>query len=703
MLFFVVNLSLSDTFRARMNFLFPAFLTALATLSVPVIIHLFRFRRFKRVYFSDIRFLKELKEETDSRNKLRHLLVLLCRLFALAFLVLAFAQPFLTRKKISSANTSLPVSIFVDNSFSMGAVGEQGTLLDEARQKAAEIALAYPASTSFHLLTQDFEGKHQRLVNREELLEMLDEIKPSGNSKSFSEILQRQKDILHSNGNGPASVYYLSDFQSAAFGKLPNAKKGLLNAFLLPLKGNPSPNLTIDSIWFAEPLQLPGTQTTIFAQVINYGSAEANEIPVRLIIDGKQKAVTNLSLLPGEKKKVDLAYTQDKKGLKFGEISVEDNPVTFDNHFYFSYLLEDKIKVLDLHEGPENPFIHSLFGNDSSIAFVSQNEKNIDFASFRNFDFIVLNNFKSISNGLAGELNKFVREGHNLLIMPPAEGIQNGGYKPLLSTLGLPNIKEQPDTARSIVENLQLRNRLFKNVFEPEKMKGNLLNLPKVFKYYTWAGSSTAPEEELISLQNNTPLLSAFRLAGGTVYLSAVAADDSYGNFHRHAIFVPSLFNMALFSKNPGNLFLTMGREQQISIRNSNEKREDILHLTGIKNKSDFIPSIRKYGFESKVDFHGQVKEDGNYVLKNEAGDSLLPLSFNYDRKESSHEFLEVEKVKSTLDNAGFDSVEIIRGSGKNLTQTIKELNEGTSLWKLCIIIALIFITLEIILLRWLS
>jgi hypothetical protein len=686
-----------------MSFLFPVFLTALAGISLPIIIHLFRFRRFKRVYFSDIRFLKELKEETDSRNKLRHILVLLCRIFTIAFLVLAFAQPFLTDKKIISGNINQPVSIFVDNSFSMGTVGEQGTLLDEAKQKAAEIVSAYPQSTNFQLLTQDFEGKHQRLVNREEFMEMLEEVKQGGNSKSFPEILQRQKDILFNAGKNPASVYYLSDFQTSAFGKIEAEKENLLNVFVLPLKGNPSANLAIDSIWFAEPVQLPGAQTTIFAQVINYGTTEANEIPVRLIIDGKQKAVTNLSLLPGEKKKIDLAFTQDKKGLKFGELSLEDNPVTFDNHFYFSFVLEDKIKVLDLHQGQSNSFLFSLFGQDSSIAYVQQNEKNIDFASFRDFDFIILNNFNAISNGLAGELAKFVQEGHHLLVMPPSGKIEKPGYDLLANQLGLAKFNVAPDTTQTIVESIQYRHRLFKNVFEPEKLKGNLLNLPKVQQYYRWQGNASAAEEELITLQNRNPLLSAFVLPGGTVYYSAVAADDAFGNFHRHALFVPALFNMALFSKITGSLYYTLGKEQQISIENSSQKREDILHLKGLSKKVDFIPSIRKSGFETKINFHGQVKEDGNYLLLNQDADSLKPFSFNYNRRESSHEFTEGEKIKSSFIAAGFERVEVISGSEGSLNQTIKELNEGRSLWKLCLIIALIFITLEIILLRWLS
>ena len=66
-----------------MQLLYPAFLLALAALAIPIIIHLFHFRRFKKVYFTNVRFLKEVKEETSNRSRLRNLLVLLMRLLAL--------------------------------------------------------------------------------------------------------------------------------------------------------------------------------------------------------------------------------------------------------------------------------------------------------------------------------------------------------------------------------------------------------------------------------------------------------------------------------------------------------------------------------------------------------------------------------------------------------------------------------------------
>ena len=121
-----------------MQFLYPTFLFALSAIAIPIIIHLFYFRRFKKVYFTNVRFLKEVKEETSARQKLRNLLVLLLRCLAIAFLVFAFAQPFIPRD-VEVKQGQQAVSVFVDNSFSMSAMSQDVPLLENAKQKAKEI------------------------------------------------------------------------------------------------------------------------------------------------------------------------------------------------------------------------------------------------------------------------------------------------------------------------------------------------------------------------------------------------------------------------------------------------------------------------------------------------------------------------------------------------------------------------------------
>ena len=150
-----------------MSFLFPAFLAALAAIAIPIIIHLFYFRRFKRVYFTNVKFLKELKEERSSRNKLKHLLVLASRVAAIALLVLAFAQPYIPQSQSKTVQGPKAVSIYLDNSFSMNALSNDVSLFEKARAKATEIVDAYTTEDRFQVLTNDFEGRQQRLITKD--------------------------------------------------------------------------------------------------------------------------------------------------------------------------------------------------------------------------------------------------------------------------------------------------------------------------------------------------------------------------------------------------------------------------------------------------------------------------------------------------------------------------------------------------------
>ncbi|NTW24218.1 MAG: hypothetical protein HGA37_05935, partial [Lentimicrobium sp.] len=156
-----------------MQFINPSVLYALLAVLIPIAIHLFNFRKYKKVYFSNVSFLKELQQKTKKQSQLLHLLVLLMRILTIIFLVLAFAQPYIPSSKQSLPGQISYVSIFIDNSFSMEASGSKGKLLEDAKIKAAEIAAAFRADDLFQLLTNDFEGKHQRLVTREELKQII--------------------------------------------------------------------------------------------------------------------------------------------------------------------------------------------------------------------------------------------------------------------------------------------------------------------------------------------------------------------------------------------------------------------------------------------------------------------------------------------------------------------------------------------------
>ena len=176
-----------------MKFLFPGFLFALFTIAIPVIIHLFNFRKFKKIYFSNVTFLKEIQQQTSSSRNLKNLLLLLARVLIIIFLVLAFARPYIPDKnQENSGFQQQAVSIYIDNSYSMETLNKEGSLLDEAKRRAKEIASAYSINDKYQLLTNDFEGKHQRLLSYEEFTKAVDDVKISPLNRNQQQVMDRQ-------------------------------------------------------------------------------------------------------------------------------------------------------------------------------------------------------------------------------------------------------------------------------------------------------------------------------------------------------------------------------------------------------------------------------------------------------------------------------------------------------------------------------
>ena len=110
-----------------MQFKHPEILYFLFLLVIPILVHLFQLRRFKKEYFTNVKLLKELQIQTRKSSKIKKWLLLATRLLLLACLIIAFAQPFFDAKDTTNKGNEL--IILLDNSFSMQAKGAKGELL----------------------------------------------------------------------------------------------------------------------------------------------------------------------------------------------------------------------------------------------------------------------------------------------------------------------------------------------------------------------------------------------------------------------------------------------------------------------------------------------------------------------------------------------------------------------------------------------
>jgi hypothetical protein len=181
----------------------PQLLYFLFAIAIPILIHLFNFRKHKTIYFSSIRFLKEIKEENKKISNLKNILILLCRILAIAFLVLAFSKPYIPIKNQQKTEN---IFIYIDNSLSMDANFGEGNLIEIAKEKARKIIQSYPAESNFYLITNDFRVQHNSNYTAEVVLDYIDVIIPSAFNKSINQIIGKQQSII----NEDSHLYYIS-------------------------------------------------------------------------------------------------------------------------------------------------------------------------------------------------------------------------------------------------------------------------------------------------------------------------------------------------------------------------------------------------------------------------------------------------------------------------------------------------------------
>ena len=104
-----------------MQFKYPALLYALFLLLIPILIHLFQLRRFQKVAFTNVSFLKKVSMQTRKSSQIKKWLVLMLRLLGVAAIVIAFAEPF--KASVTALNSTKETTLYIDNSFSMQANG----------------------------------------------------------------------------------------------------------------------------------------------------------------------------------------------------------------------------------------------------------------------------------------------------------------------------------------------------------------------------------------------------------------------------------------------------------------------------------------------------------------------------------------------------------------------------------------------------
>ena len=670
-----------------MNFVFPFFLFALFALAIPIIIHLFYFRKYKKVYFSDIRFLKQVQEEKSTIDKLKKRLILATRLLALLFLILAFAQPFIgsNKNKLNQGNSA--VCVYVDNSYSMGLKKGGEQVLSIAKNKAKEIANAFNTGDKFSLLTNDLEGTHQRWMQKQDFLDAIDKIELSPNIKTIDEISKKEATLFQSLNAKNKLGFFISDFQKNMISK---SEDTTFIAHFLNIQSETEKNLFVDTCWFEQPLFTINTNNKLLVRIKNAGNTAAEKVRISVKINGVVKAIDDVSIAPENSITDSFNITATQAGWQKAEITFNDYPITFDDHFYFAYKVAQNEKVLSIDDAETPNNIASIFTNDVHFSFDKTNKGQLDYSSFKNYSLIILNQLTDISSGIASSLKEYIDNGGNIYIIPSVNADINS-YNSFLSnnnagSFGALQVKNGE------VTKINLQEELFKSVFNnlPKNVE-----TPKIKKLYPILSNTNNNEREILSTNIGSPLVTKFEAGNGFIYVQAVPLSADFSDIQDNAIFAPMVYNSAVYKKNKQALYYTIGKDNLIELKNSNTNGESVYKLSNGKN--EFIPENRSVGNSVLLRVNNTLESDGHYSI-NSNNNELGIAAFNFDRTESNLKFASKDEIATTFNKK---NQLILDNTKANLSAEVKQIKDGVLLWKICVILSLLFLLIEILLIRF--
>lgn len=664
------------------QFLHPIFLYGLFFLTIPVLLHFFSLKKYKKVYFSNFNFLASLQQQKKNSSKIKHWLLLFLRLLILACIVIAFSTPYIApeHKTGQTENPGNEIIIYLDNSFSMTNTGTSGSLFEEAKKYLFDIINAYPAGFRFRLLTND--PLSDAPFTKEQMQQVLGNIPISPFSKSLSQIYKEAAALASS-----STLFIVSDFQKKNC-DFPNIiTDSTQKSVLLLLQPENQNNIFIREVDFTQPSHQRNQPENIRIALVNASDREYHHIPVSLTINGKKKNVQQTHLAPREEKTIDINYLNTEDGFYEGLVEISDFPVVFDNKFYFSYRLNECASVLYLWKNLPNPYFGKFFSDTTLFRFTSSPVDRQTNRHFSSYNLIILDGIPEFSPTLANSLEEYIANGGNLFILPASNA--SIGINQFLTKLQAP-LLGNADTA-TILSDIETQATLFREVFEKKDKKAVL---PYVRQYYPISPNKKT-EKILLDKRKNT-LLAAQTIGKGNLYLSAFSFTPDNSDMVYHPLFVPLMANMACQMNAALNTSYSFNTDKPVVIH-SKEYTENLpVQMRKEESHFEFLPELRKdFSGDLLLTNASHIREAGLYkIIQNEKIIDIL--AWNYDREESALEFCSPEELEKHLPDAHIENIKTTRLNYNNdLVREIVLQDNNQYLTRWFLILALLALLLE--------
>ncbi|HEU4391700.1 MAG TPA: VWA domain-containing protein [Blastocatellia bacterium] len=530
-----------------MAFLNPVFLVGALAAALPVLVHLVRRTRARRIRFPSLMFLRNIEQKTIRKRHLRNLALLLMRCAALMLLALAFARPYLTGANPVSAGSGQASSIIlIDTSYSMQYPG----VFQRARQAARKVI--DDSSSDERIAVVLFSGTAEVLrplkADAAEARTLVDQAEPGLGPTDYVQALQTAEALLRDAGNGRRRVHLITDFQASGWNRSAPPFKFPSGTELIPIDVSDAKARNLAALEVsAEPLVYTQKYTgKVVARIGGYTSSpdsegHRTEVVADLKLNDLPAERRPVTLEPGVTATIEFTGFNLLEGTNRALVEVTGDDFPLDNRVYFTMRRENQIKVLAIETAgrgrSESFFIQqSLLAGDSNPYTLTV--KTAGSASPQEIDgygAVVVNDSNDVNEGLAGALKSFVERGGGLIIAA-GRHTDAGDFNRKFKEITPAEIGETVLSRGSyaLMSQVKTDHPLFSNF-----ARGGRLTSTKVYGYHRSTPRDGA--EVLAALDDGSPMI-VERVAGrGKVILVTSTLDTAWNDLPLTPVFLPLL------------------------------------------------------------------------------------------------------------------------------------------------------------------
>jgi hypothetical protein len=721
---------------------------------VPILIHLLNRRKFDRVVWAAMRFLRVSVEQNQRRIQIEDMLLLALRCLLVLLLGLALARPVIRSFGAGGwfGQSKVTAVVLIDNSYSMsstdGAKSRFQLAQDAADQAVASLPTGSAVSVLFASDTIPTGPIPEPTFDLNLARKVIKEAKPSDRATDLLPSVKKALETLTSQRQaGAREVYLITDTQALGwkqFGEirqsLESAKKDV-HAHVVLVGAAETQNIGISDLRLLSGPAVVGYPLRFEVQLTNYGRSEMRDVRVKIRVDAEQPSDEgSIDVIPAGASKSLLLFAKFKNDgghSVTAEIDHDHLPADDTRTIAVRALSQVKILVVDGEPGAGGREAETFYLKNALLpvprAEVEQYynkvtvipSQELDAAKIDQYDAVFLANVTDFTETTLNTFADYLKRGGGLVFFP-GDNVQVAHYNNILSrkfnflpaTLGDIQGDASKDDQFVLLQDKNFEHPIARLWNDPASSGTLNVHFYRTFDLKPAGDEKQGPEftkapdgteigrpRTVLRFQDGRPAMMERTWGAGRVVLFASTADTAWNDLGaRPHVFIPLVHRTlgAIVARQDDTLNVKVGDRFAWRADGKLLGKEALIVHPGAAANDPTAAEPRRIGLAGNTPLltYDDTAYAGAYQVKITAEEPIaLTFAAQPDPDESRLDELADAQLADLTKAADVTKWQ----STQNLTDLLQKKRVGTELWKYLAFIALILATAETILAHWFS